>query len=164
MNRSKQKNSIQYSNISQKRLNDSKKFQHQNGLSLFALFSKRRIIWIILFSTLGFSIFIILYKYIKTKNKNVTKKMLFEPEIKNNSLQQKEGSIYDVCIVGAGPSGSTCAYYLAKSNIRVIMIDKEKFPRDKVCGNQVNPQAQLILSEIGVLQELIDENMVKWVC
>lgn len=164
MNRSKQKSSIQYSNVSQKRINDTRKFhQTAKDKSLYSLFSKKQFIWIILFSTLGFSIFVILYKYIKAKNKNGTKKMLFEPEIKNTSSQLKERSIYDVCVVGAGPAGSTCAYYLAKHHLNVIMIDKEKFPRDKVCGNQVNPQAQVILSDIGVLQELIDENMVKWV-
>lgn len=42
---------------------------------------------------------------------------------------------YDVIIVGAGPAGSTCALFLAeKFNRNVLLIDKENFPRDKVCG------------------------------
>ncbi len=41
---------------------------------------------------------------------------------------------YDVIIVGAGPAGSTAAKILAEQGIRSILIDKEKFPRDKPCG------------------------------
>jgi len=40
----------------------------------------------------------------------------------------------DVCIVGAGPAGSTAAKFLSEKNIDVILIDKDKFPRDKPCG------------------------------
>ena len=44
---------------------------------------------------------------------------------------------YDAVIVGSGPSGSTCAYYLAKAGARVALLDKETFPRDKYCGDAV---------------------------
>ena len=45
-----------------------------------------------------------------------------------------------VSILGAGPAGSTAAYYLAKSGIEVELIDKVKFPRDKPCaGGLFNP-------------------------
>jgi len=40
----------------------------------------------------------------------------------------------DVCIVGAGPAGSTAAKFLSEKGLNVILIDKEKFPRDKPCG------------------------------
>lgn len=79
------------------------------------------------------------------------------PEHKKNSF------VWDVCVVGSGPAGATCAYNLAKSQLTVLMVDKETFPRDKVCGDQVNPQAQYILSDMGILQSLIDDNRVKWV-
>jgi len=36
-----------------------------------------------------------------------------------------------VVIIGAGPSGSTLAYFLAQTGIKVVLIDKEKFPRKK---------------------------------
>ena len=42
--------------------------------------------------------------------------------------------MYDVVIVGAGPAGSTAAKYLAEKKLKVILIDKEKFPRNKSCG------------------------------
>ncbi len=41
---------------------------------------------------------------------------------------------FDVIVVGAGPAGSTCAYLLGKSGINVALLDKEKFPRRKLCG------------------------------
>jgi geranylgeranyl reductase family protein len=41
---------------------------------------------------------------------------------------------YDVTIVGAGPAGSTTAKFLSEKGYRVLLIDKEKFPRDKPCG------------------------------
>ncbi len=40
----------------------------------------------------------------------------------------------DVCIVGAGPAGSTAAKFLSEKGFKVNLIDKEKFPRDKPCG------------------------------
>ena len=44
---------------------------------------------------------------------------------------------YDAVIVGAGPSGSSCAYYLVKAGAKVALLDKETFPRDKYCGDAV---------------------------
>lgn len=41
---------------------------------------------------------------------------------------------YDAVIVGAGPSGSYLGYLLAKAGYRIVIVDKEVFPRDKVCG------------------------------
>ena len=41
---------------------------------------------------------------------------------------------YDVAIVGAGPAGSTAAKHLVEKGLKVILIDKEKFPRNKHCG------------------------------
>ncbi len=39
-----------------------------------------------------------------------------------------------VLIVGAGPGGSTAAFYLAHAGVDVLFVDKETWPRDKVCG------------------------------
>jgi len=41
---------------------------------------------------------------------------------------------YDVVVVGAGPAGSTAAKFLAEKGVKVLLIDKSKFPRDKPCG------------------------------
>ena len=41
----------------------------------------------------------------------------------------------DVIVVGAGPAGSTTAYYLAKAGLDVLLLEKTAFPREKVCGD-----------------------------
>ena len=42
--------------------------------------------------------------------------------------------IYDVAIVGSGPSGAATAFYLAQKGIKVCIIEKETLPRYKTCG------------------------------
>ena len=41
---------------------------------------------------------------------------------------------YDVIVCGGGPSGAATAFYAAKAGMKVLVIDKSKFPRDKACG------------------------------
>lgn len=48
---------------------------------------------------------------------------------------------YDVAVVGAGPSGSTTAYHLAKAGARVLLLDRAEFPREKPCGGGVTARA-----------------------
>jgi len=48
---------------------------------------------------------------------------------------------YDVAIAGAGPSGSTTAYHLAKAGARVLLLDRAEFPREKPCGGGVTVRA-----------------------
>lgn len=56
----------------------------------------------------------------------------------------------DILIVGGGPSGSICAYYLAKAGVKVILIDSENFPRQKICGDFVSPIGLNELKKIGI--------------
>ena len=56
----------------------------------------------------------------------------------------------DVIVVGAGPSGSTAAYYLAQAGVNVLLIEKSRFPRDKVCGDGLTPRAVKSLIALGV--------------
>ncbi len=55
---------------------------------------------------------------------------------------------YDVIIVGGGPSGSTTGYILSKNSIDVLIIDKFKFPREKLCGGLLSNKAVKIFQEI----------------
>jgi geranylgeranyl reductase family protein len=45
----------------------------------------------------------------------------------------------DVLIVGAGPAGSSCAWKLRDSGLQVVILDRQTFPRDKVCGGWITP-------------------------
>jgi geranylgeranyl reductase family protein len=56
----------------------------------------------------------------------------------------------DVAVVGAGPGGSTAAYYLAQSGLDVLLVEKSAFPREKVCGDGLTPRAVKSLVAIGI--------------
>ena len=56
----------------------------------------------------------------------------------------------DVIVVGAGPSGSTAAYYLASAGLDVLLLEKSRFPREKVCGDGLTPRAVKALVAMGV--------------
>jgi geranylgeranyl reductase family protein len=56
----------------------------------------------------------------------------------------------DVIVVGAGPAGSTTAYYLARAGIDVLLLEKAAFPRDKVCGDGLTPRAVRQLVRMGI--------------
>jgi menaquinone-9 beta-reductase len=62
----------------------------------------------------------------------------------------------------AGPSGAVCAWYMAKGGAKVALLDKETFPRDKVCGDAVCTPAIRILEEMGVLKQLVDADEAKF--
>jgi geranylgeranyl reductase family protein len=56
----------------------------------------------------------------------------------------------DVIVVGAGPAGSIAALVLARAGARVRLIDRARFPRDKLCGDTVNPGALQVLTRLGI--------------
>jgi menaquinone-9 beta-reductase len=56
----------------------------------------------------------------------------------------------DVLIAGAGPAGSIAALVLARAGVRVTLIDRARFPRDKLCGDTVNPGAMAVLRRLGL--------------
>lgn len=59
----------------------------------------------------------------------------------------------DVIIVGAGPAGASAATWLARDGWRVLIIDRQRFPRDKVCGDFTGPVALAELEALGVTGE-----------
>lgn len=65
----------------------------------------------------------------------------------------KVNNSYDVAIIGGGPAGSTAAFYLAKQGLKVILFEKEKFPRPHV-GESLLPFCYDIFQELGVLDEM----------
>jgi menaquinone-9 beta-reductase len=56
----------------------------------------------------------------------------------------------DVLIAGAGPAGALAALRLARGGARVLLVDRARFPRDKLCGDTLNPGAMRILARYGL--------------
>ncbi|MEG3585896.1 MAG: NAD(P)/FAD-dependent oxidoreductase, partial [Actinomycetota bacterium] len=58
--------------------------------------------------------------------------------------------ISDVIVIGAGPAGCASAIELSRNGLRVTLLDKAEFPRDKCCGDGLTTDALRILEEIGL--------------
>jgi geranylgeranyl reductase family protein len=61
----------------------------------------------------------------------------------------------DVLVVGAGPAGSACAQLLARAGVHTVLVDAQAFPRDKVCGDGLIPDAHAALQRLGVYDEVM---------
>ena len=66
---------------------------------------------------------------------------------------------YDLIIVGAGPAGCSAAIALAQSNLKVLLLDKDNFPRDKICGDAIPDWAFNDLEYVspGFRKEFLDQ-------
>jgi flavin-dependent dehydrogenase len=62
-----------------------------------------------------------------------------------------EAAQYDLIIVGAGPAGSACAITAARAGAKVLLLEKDHFPRQKVCGEFVSPES------LGLLHGLLED-------
>ncbi len=56
----------------------------------------------------------------------------------------------DVVVVGAGPAGSSAAYWLATAGLDVALVEKTTFPREKVCGDGLTPRGTRALVDMGI--------------
>ena len=54
-------------------------------------------------------------------------------------------NIYDVIIIGGGPAGSAAALFAKKNNLNTLLLEKDIFPRDKICGDAVSGKSMSIL-------------------
>jgi geranylgeranyl reductase family protein len=59
---------------------------------------------------------------------------------------------YDVIVVGAGPAGCSAACFIAHKGYEVLLIDKAKFPRDKICGDGFSASSLAVLEKLGALE------------
>jgi len=58
--------------------------------------------------------------------------------------------LWDAVIVGAGPAGTLAATILARSGARVLVVDRARFPRDKLCGDSFNPGTLSLLRRLNL--------------
>jgi geranylgeranyl reductase family protein len=78
-------------------------------------------------------------------------------ESKNSSSESMSSnalSLYDVVIIGAGPGGSATATFLAQKGVKVLLLDRAMFPRNKICGDGLTPRAVTALERLGVLEQV----------
>ena len=71
------------------------------------------------------------------------------PAHKLEYVEQRAGDA-DVIVVGAGPSGSSAAYWMALAGLNVLVLEKTEFPREKVCGDGLTPRGTRALVEMGI--------------
>src|SRR5919197_2477942 len=63
---------------------------------------------------------------------------------------------YDVIVIGAGPAGSTVSTLLARSGLRALLLEKSRFPREKVCGEFITPDCLRVFDRLGVKERMFD--------
>ena len=65
------------------------------------------------------------------------------------------GNSFDVLIIGAGPAGSSAAIALARKGYEVALVDKQTFPREKLCGDFVNPTNWPVFENLSVTERVL---------
>ena len=79
------------------------------------------------------------------------------PGASPENCEQSTGRRYDMVIIGAGLAGGLAAYLAARRGLRVLLVERQSFPRSKVCGCCLNLRAQRLLRQAGLedgLQQL----------
>src|ERR1700730_13376828 len=62
--------------------------------------------------------------------------------------------MFDVAIVGSGPAGASCAAFCANAGLRTLLLEREVFPREKVCGDCLNPACRSILERLKLVERV----------
>jgi geranylgeranyl reductase family protein len=62
--------------------------------------------------------------------------------------------VVDVAIVGGGPAGSSCAAFCAAAGLRTLILERENFPREKVCGDCINPACWPVLEKLELVEQV----------
>jgi geranylgeranyl reductase family protein len=65
---------------------------------------------------------------------------------------------HDVLVVGGGPSGAACAYWLAEAGHDVLLVEKKRYPREKTCGDGLTPRSVRQLEDMGLGERLVEHH------
>ncbi len=71
-----------------------------------------------------------------------------------NTPSAPQTKSYDVIIVGGGPGGASSAMFLKKKGYNVLLLEKAKYPRDKICGDAVSGKSVGMLKALGIESEM----------
>ena len=71
---------------------------------------------------------------------------------------------FDVIIVGGGPAGSTAGYLLSRAGLKVVIIDKSRFPRQKLCGGLITHKTVSLLERVfgDTVGSLKEQNIIQF--
>ncbi|HEX2064319.1 MAG TPA: geranylgeranyl reductase family protein [Acidimicrobiales bacterium] len=61
---------------------------------------------------------------------------------------------HEVLVVGGGPAGAACAYWLAEAGRDVLVVERKRYPREKTCGDGLTPRSVAELHDMGLAGEL----------
>ena len=78
----------------------------------------------------------------------------------HNNIRRQYSMKYDVVIVGAGPAGMAAAHTLINNNISCCVIDKQVFPRNKLCAGGLTNKVIGLLDELKLGKEFNGKNTV----
>lgn len=59
-----------------------------------------------------------------------------------------------MAIVGGGPAGATCAAFCARAGLKTVLLEREQFPREKVCGDCLNPSCWTVLNRLELVERV----------
>lgn len=62
--------------------------------------------------------------------------------------------MFDVAIIGGGPAGASCAAFCASAGLQTLLLEREIFPREKVCGDCLNPASWPILRRLQLAERV----------
>jgi geranylgeranyl reductase family protein len=65
---------------------------------------------------------------------------------------------HDVLVVGGGPAGASCAYWLAEAGHDVLVVEKKRYPREKTCGDGLTPRSVKQLHDMGLAEQLVEHH------
>ncbi len=76
------------------------------------------------------------------------------PSIDLVAPSRKGESVHDVLVIGGGPAGASCAYWLADAGWDVVVAEKKRVPREKTCGDGLTPRSVRQLEDMGLGEAL----------